>query len=197
MIHGVEEIRASRLRPYAKLSTGSILDRSGRRWRIGRGHLGGRRGPLVYLAGPHSIHFGRKRVLVLDIAAAVWSLPLARPHGQARDLGDWGSADDGALITTDPIYWQESWRLTRHVRKTLAPFARKVRKLGFDTVVGPPYGALSGAPRIESATGKAREPASRRGVDSDLRTTGVALTDLDQRAPREDAGLDSRARISS
>lgn len=196
-IHGVEEILAVATSAIREARNGEdFLERIGRKVGIWpRAITGEEEARLVYLAALHSVHVG-KRSLVIDIGGG--SLELALGRGPSVKLAV--SEKLGVLRMTerfmrsDPISPDDEKKLVRHVRKTLAPAVSKIRRLGFDGAVGT-SGTILALGRLAAEIQNGQRPDSLHHMTISTDALGAAkrrLARLDVRGRLRLHGLDRR-----
>jgi exopolyphosphatase/guanosine-5'-triphosphate,3'-diphosphate pyrophosphatase len=93
---------------------------------------------LIYLAALHSIHLEGKRALVLDIGGGSVELALGAgsrlDHTISEKLGVLRLAE--RFAKTDPLSAKEESSIVTHVEATLEEEASRLRRAGFDCLVG-------------------------------------------------------------
>ncbi len=197
-IHGVEKVLAVATSAIREARNGEdFLDRIGRKVGIfPRAIPGEEEARLIYLAALHSIHLGGRRAFVADMGGG--SLELALGRGRQVELAV--SEKLGVLrmterfIAGDPVSPLDERRLVRHVVNTLEAVARRIRKKGFDAVVGT-SGTILALGRLarEEETGQRPESLHHVTVTAEaLHAVRRRLTKLDLRARMKLPGLDRR-----
>lgn len=139
-IHRVEEIVAVATSAIREAKNGEdFLKLIGRKTGIKpRAIPGEEEARLIYQAALHSVHLGGKRTLVVDIGGG--SLELVA--GKGATIGVAASLKLGVLRLTeellrdDPVSERQERKLVDHVREALKPVVARIRRLGFERVVG-------------------------------------------------------------
>jgi len=198
-IHGVEKILAVATSAVREAVNGEdFLDRVGRKAGIYPLAIPGEEeARLIYLAALHSVHLGRRRSLVVDIGGG--SLELVLGRGQeiqaalSEKLGVLRMSE--TFVKSDPISPRDEKRLVKHTLKTLEPALGRIRRKGFDTVVGTSGTILAlGQLAYEHETGE-RRPESLHHVTvgaEAIHAVRRRLCKLDLRSRLKLPGLDRR-----
>jgi exopolyphosphatase/guanosine-5'-triphosphate,3'-diphosphate pyrophosphatase len=151
---------------------------------------------LIYLAALHSVHLEGRRALVVDIGGGSVELAL----GVGSSLEHVVSEKLGVLrlnerfVHSDPLAAREEARLGAHVERSLEGEATRIRKAGFERMVGTSGTILAlGALAHEMETGG--RPASLHHVTVQAQTLHALrrrLVDTDLRARLRMPGLDEQ-----
>src|SRR5437867_2682491 len=197
-IHGVDEIRAVATSAIREAQNGEdFLEHVTRKVGIWlRAIPGEEEARLVYLAALNSIHAGGPKVVVIDIGGG--SVELALGRGRAVKVA--ASEKLGVLrmterfLRSDPVSPAEEQALVRHVRKTIEPLTKRLRREGFDAVVGT-SGTILALGRLAAGleTGQRPESLHHVTVSADsLAAVRRRLVRLDLRGRMKVPGLDRR-----
>jgi len=196
--HKVEEVIAVATSAIREAQNGEdFLDRMGRKVGIWpRAISGEEEARLDYMAALHSIHLAGARALVIDIGGGSVQFGLGR--GERVELA--ASEKLGVLRMTerfvkhDPITTREERRLETHVRKTIGPHVRRIRRFDPEFVVGA-SGTILALGRLAREAETAQKGESLHHVTIDRHRLEemrdkLRRTDLDQR--RRMPGMDKR-----
>ncbi len=183
--HKVEEVIAVATSAIREAQNGEdFLDRMGRKVGIwARAISGEEEARLDYIAALHSVHLAGARALVVDIGGG--SVQFALGRGEKVELAV--SEKLGALrmaerfIKSDPVSPRDERRLEEHVRTTIAPHVRKIRRFDPEYVVGSSGTILAlGRMAYEAAAGRKVESLHHVTIERDR------LDDVRQRLRRTD-----------
>lgn len=197
-MHRVEEIVAVATSAIREARNGEdFLKEIGRKTGIHpRAIPGEEEARLIYRAALHSVHPGGKRMVVVDIGGG--SLEIVAGRGTTIDVA--ASLKVGVLRLTeellrdDPISDRQEKKLVAHVREALQPIVTRIRRLGFDRVVGT-SGTILTLGRIAHEASTGERPHSLHHVTVTAEALGEVrerLVALDLKRRLKIPGVDRR-----
>lgn len=196
--HKVEEVIAVATSAIREARNGEdFLERMGRKVGIWpRAISGEEEARLDYVAALHSVNLAGAGALVIDIGGG--SVQLALGRGEKVELA--ASEKLGVLrmterfVKSDPISSRDEKRLEAHVRKTLGPHLRRVRRFDPEFVVGASGTILAlGRMAHEAEAGQKPESLHHRALERDrLEAVRQRLRRSTMEQRRRMPGLDKR-----